>query len=131
MSLTFEYFLLVFIAGLGFLQFAAMKGGLRGIWLSLDSSRNRFYAAVLAFPAMLAFFTWNYRNPVGIIEGAQQAGLFSLAAALSILFTLALSSLINRNKLKPSVKFDAGLEALKSRTYYQILKAKFGNANQN
>ncbi|MEL7561852.1 hypothetical protein [Dehalogenimonas sp. 4OHTPN] len=131
MSLTFEYFLLVFIAGLGFLQFAAMKGGLRGIWLSLDLSKNRFYAAVLSFPAMLAFFTWNYRNPVGIIEGAQQAGLFSLAAALSVLFTIALSSLINRNKLKPSRKIDAGLEALRSHTYYQIIKAKLGNADQD
>lgn len=131
MSLTFEYFILVFVAGLGFLQFAAMKGGLRGIWLSLDPSRNRIYAAILSLPPMLAFFTWNYRNPVGIIEGAQQAGLFSLGAVLSVIFTLVISSLINHKGIKPSGMTAKGLESLKSNTYYQIMKAKFGNTDQN
>jgi len=96
MSLTLEYFLFVLAAAMGFIQFAAGRGGLRGLLFSQNPRFNRALAVSLALPPMVAFFTWNYRNPVGIIEGAQQAGMFSLAVLAAMSLTMIMGSVFNQ-----------------------------------
>jgi hypothetical protein len=124
MSLAIEYFLLVFAAAVGFIQFAAGRGGLKGLMFSQNPGFNRMLAAALALPPMIAFFTWNYRNPVGIIEGAQQAGLFTLAALSAVTLTLLLGSVLNHRRLSPAAPPGSGLEALKEITFFQALRSR-------
>ena len=99
MSLTQEYFFVVFVAAMGFIQFAAVRGGLKGLMFIQNFAFNRALAYVLMVPVMMVFFTGNYRNPVGIIEGAQQAGLFSLASVAALAATLVIASVINHAKI--------------------------------
>jgi hypothetical protein len=125
MSLATQYFWLVFSAAMGFAQVAAVQGGLKGLMLSQRIAFNRMLAGILiAFPAFL-FFTWNYHNPVGIIEGTQQAGLFSLATLAALITTLMLSSVFNF-RLTATRNGSSGLEALKDRTFIQAFWARFG-----
>ena len=125
MSLTLEYFLFVLTAAMGFIQFAAGRGGLRGLLFSQNPRFNRALAVSLALPAMAAFFTWNYRNPVGIIEGAQQAGLFSLAVLTAVSVTMLLSSALNHNNLSADAPPASSMEALKNMTFFQALRSRY------
>ncbi|APV44440.1 hypothetical protein Dform_01106 [Dehalogenimonas formicexedens] len=124
MSLGSEYFLFVSCSALGFIQAAAIAGGLRGLLFSQNRLFARLITGALIAPGAIIFFTWNYRNPVGIIEGSQQAGLFSLAALSAIAITIIVSSLLNHSRLKTTVPVQSGLEALKERTYFQALSAR-------
>ena len=138
--LAAEYGLLVFMNGLGILQAAAAYNGLRGllmapyqafniplrIWpsgyrLSPSFSWGYILAAVLITPAMIDFFYWNQRNAVGVIEGPEQAGLFFLAMAAALLFTLLWGSLVNHWRLRGNVTHAAGLEALRENTWFQAV----------
>jgi hypothetical protein len=121
MSLGTEYFLLVFSASLGFIQIAAAKSRLKGLLFSQKTVLNQVVAGILIAPAALIFFTWNHRNPVGIIEGSQQAGLFSLATLSGVGITLILGSLLNHFRLKPSTPPSGCIEALRDRTFFQAV----------
>ena len=124
MSLTTEYFWLVFISAMGFLQLAAAQSGLKGLLLTQNHLLNRIIAIILMIPGTIIFFTWNHRNPVGIIEGTQQAGLFSLASLLAICITALLGSVFNHARLKPSSAPPPSIEALKDRTFFQAILAR-------
>jgi hypothetical protein len=124
MSLAAEYFWLVFFAALGFIQVAAAQSRLKGLLLTQKPVLNRVVAGILITPGAIIFFTWNYRNPVGIIEGSQQAGLFSLAALASIGVTVILGSILNHFQLKPSVPPVGSIEDLKDRTFFQAILAR-------
>jgi len=121
MSLDTEYFILVFCSALGFIQIAAAKSGLKGLWVSQKPVLNRVIAGILIAPGAFFFFTWNHRNPVGIIEGSQQAGLFSLATLSAIIVTILVTSVINHFFLKPNEPLAPGLESLKDRTFFQAV----------
>jgi hypothetical protein len=82
-------------------------------------------AYALIAPVMLAFFTWNYRNPVGIIEGAQQAGLFSLASVAAVAVTLFLGSVFNHSLLRAKERPQSCLDALKERTFFQAIWSRY------
>ncbi len=125
MSLTLEYFLFVLAAAMGFIQFAAARGGLRGLLFSQNPRFNRALAVSLALPPMVAFFTWNYRNPVGIIEGAQQAGLFSLAVLSGVLLTMIMGSVFNHRKLSADTPLTSHMEDLKSMTFFQAFRTRY------
>lgn len=125
MSLTQEYLLLVFIAAMGFIQFAAVRGGLKGLMFIQNFTFNRALAYVLMVPVMMVFFTWNYRNPVGIIEGAQQAGLFSLASVAALVATLVIASVINHAKIGVKERPQSGLDALKDSTFFQAIRSRY------
>ncbi|XUX01181.1 MAG: hypothetical protein TUN42_04125 [Dehalogenimonas sp.] len=124
MSLGTEYFILVFCSALGFIQAAANKSGLKGLLFSQKASVNRLVAGLLIAPGATIFFTWNYRNPVGIIEGSQQAGLFTLATLSAVGVTVILSSVLNHSRLKTTAPVQPCLEALKERTFVQALFAR-------
>ena len=125
MSLTLEYFLFVLAAAMGFIQFAAGRGGFKGLLFSQNLRFSRSLAVSLALPPMAAFFTWNYRNPVGIIEGAQQAGLFSLAVLSAVLLTMIASSLFNHHKLSSDTPPNSCMEDLKTMTFFQAFRARY------
>ncbi len=125
MSLTLEYFLFVTVAAMGFIQFAAARGGLKGLLFSQNFRFNRSLAISLALPPMVAFFTWNYRNPVGIIEGAQQAGLFSLAVLSAVAFTMIMSSVLNHRKLSSQTQPISCMEDLKTMTFFQAFRKRY------
>ena len=124
MSLPTEYFWLVFFSATGFIQVAAAQSRLKGLLLTQKPLVNRIIAGILIAPSAIIFFTWNYRNPVGIIEGSQQAGLFSLAALASIGVTMILSSILNHFHLKTDVPPARSIEALKDRTFFQAILAR-------
>ena len=121
MSLSTEYFILVFCSAMGFIQVAAAQSRLKGLLLSQRPVLNRVIAGGLIAPGAIIFFTWNYYNPVGIIEGSQQAGLFSLATLSAIGVTIFLGSLTNHFLLKPSAPQPNCIEALKDRTFFQAI----------
>jgi len=125
MSLTLEYFLFVLAAAMGFIQFAAGRGGLRGLLFSQNPRFNRALAVSLALPPMVAFFTWNYRNPVGIIEGAQQAGMFSLAVLAAMSLTMIMGSVFNHRRLSSDAKSTSCMEDLKNMTFFQAFRKRY------
>lgn len=124
MSLFAEYFISVFIAALAVIQLSAARAGLRGLIFG-GRSANAYYVAIpLLLIAGTLFFTWNERNPTGVIEGAQQAGLFSLAVAASALFTLLVASVINHRRLGGTRSTARGLARLHDMTYFQSLRRR-------
>jgi hypothetical protein len=125
MSLAIEYFLLVFVAGLGFIQIAALHSNLKGLLFSQNPIINHVISGLLISPGAIFFFTWNYHNPVGIIEGAQQAGLFAIAATLAVVATLILGSVLNHRRLKPIRPPSGSIEALKDRTFFQAFLERY------
>jgi hypothetical protein len=125
MSLATEYFILVFIAALGFIQIAALRSHLKGLLFSQNPIVNYVISGLLIAPGAIFFFTWNYHNPVGIIEGAQQAELFAIAAALAVAATLILGSVLNYRRLKPVGPPSGSIEALKDRTFFQAFLERY------
>jgi hypothetical protein len=125
MSLATEYFLLVLCAAIGFIQLAAARARLNGLLLSQQRVLNRVLAGILIAPGAIFFFTWNYRNPVGIIEGSQQAGLFSLATLGAVGVCLVLGSILNRFRSEQRKPCPPSIEALKDRTFFQALLARY------
>jgi hypothetical protein len=119
MPLAFEYWLFTFLAALGVIQAAAIKGGLRGLWFFPNPLTGRVCAILLVLIAFARFFLPMDRNVRGV-EGFQQSYLFVAAALSALAFTLALSSWLRRG-LGPGKAGERGLVALKDRTYFQAL----------
>jgi NADH:ubiquinone oxidoreductase subunit 2 (subunit N) len=124
--LALEYFWLAFIAAVGVLQVVAAYNGLRGVSFFSRKAYGYLFAAFTVGPALALFFTWNLRNPTGIIEGREQFGFFILALAASIGFTLVASSLLNNRRLRGNYARHDGLEALREMTFFQALRDRFG-----
>ena len=125
MTLTAEYFLWALTAAVGFIQFAAGQGGLKGLMFSQNPVFNRILAVALASPHEATFFPCHSRNPVGIIEGAQQAGLFTLASFAAVVLTLLLGSAINHRRLSTAAPSVSCLDALKDMTFFQAMRSRY------
>jgi len=123
--LALEYFYLVLIAAVGVIQAAVAYNGFRGISFFSHKISAYLFMAVTLGPVLASFFTWNERNPTGVIEGAQQFGLFMLAIVASIGFTLAMSSLLNHWTFRGNDIEHNGLEALKEATFFQAIRYRF------
>jgi len=121
-TLSIKYCLAVFIAGLGLYQLAAMRNGLRGLLFFRKKRYSFLFASFTLIPSLYYFFTWNYRNVTGIIEGNQQAGLFVLSMFVALLFTLCVSSLLNRLQFQLSTHLVKGLEVLKADTFFHAVR---------
>jgi len=125
-NLALKYCLAVFIAGVGLYQLAAQRNSLKGILFFRSKTWTVLFACVTIIPALLYFFSWNYRNATGIIEGSQQAALFVGSIAAALFFTLLVSSWLNHSRL-PAVKArDTGIEALRTATFLQALRRRYG-----
>lgn len=125
LSLAVEYFAFVFVAAVGVLQAAVNHSGLAG----LSFFRRRWKAYLFSLLAVALSFSWFFlkgdRNHQGL-EGFQQLILFSLSAFSALLFTLCLSSLINRHTPEEPDP-EAGLEALRQASYWQVWRQRKGS----
>jgi hypothetical protein len=120
-----DYLLFVFMVSLGVLQLVAAWGRLEG----LSFFRRRYLGYILA-AVMVGFGYWLFfrvdRNIPDTEGGLSGPWLFSYlvaALAISILLTLIISSLVKARwgRSNPE-RGNAGLEALKTMTYFQALK---------
>jgi hypothetical protein len=119
---------MIIAGGTGVLQAAAAHNNLWGLLFFRRRLYANLFAAVTIIPALAAFFTWNYYNATGVIQGAQQAGLFTLGIVIALVFTLVLSSLLNRTRL-PQCGFPReGLDALREETFFRLIRRRFGRS---
>ena len=124
LSLSWKYWLLVFLAVLGVLQGAAARNNLRGLFFFGYRAASYVFAALAIGLPLVIFFSWNSRYATSVIEGAEQAGLFTLAALAAILSTLVISSAIRSASFKRRAAHRHGLPALQRATIYHILRDK-------
>ena len=124
--LALEYFCLAFVATVGVLQVVAAYNELRGVSFFGRKIYSYLFAAFTVGPALAGFFTWNLRNPTGIIQGSEQFGCFMLALTAALIFTLAASSLLKNRHLRGNHAQHDGLEALREVTFFQALRHRFG-----
>jgi hypothetical protein len=124
-KLAVEYFYLVTIAAIGAIQAAVAYNGLKGISFFRQRIFNYLFALLTIGPSMARLFTWNQRNPVGIIEGAQQFYFFMLALVIAIAFTLIVSSLLRHSSLHGNHPQYDGLEALREVTFFQAIWRRY------
>lgn len=124
-ELVAEYFYLVTIAATGAIQAAAAYNGLKGISFFRQKMFSYLFALLTVGATMTRLFTWNQRNPVGIVEGAQQFSFFMLALIAAIAFTLIVSSLLRHSALRGNHSRHDGLEALKEVTFFQALWRRY------
>lgn len=91
LELTAEYFFMTLAAVLGVIQAAAAYSGRE----KLSFFNRPLHAYIFAFlttgPAMAGFFTWNWRNATGLVEGSQQFIYFTIACACAVGLSLLLS----------------------------------------
>jgi hypothetical protein len=122
--LSLKYWLLVFLAVLGVLQGAAARNNLRGLFFFGRRSLSYVFAALAIGFSLFIFFTWNSRYATGIVEGAEQAGIFTLGILAAVFCTLVVSSAIGSVSFKRQSGHPHGLEALKKATIFNILRDK-------
>jgi hypothetical protein len=71
---------------------------------------------------MTGFFTWNLRNETGVIQGAEQFGLFTLAVIAAQILTFLVSSVLNHSKMRGDGISCDGIDIYKDATFYQVLQ---------
>jgi len=125
-SLSIKYCLAVFIAGIGIYQLAAGRSNLKGVLFFQSKLWTYILGCITIIPSLYYFFSWNYRNATGIIEGSQQAGLFVGSMAAALLITLFVSSWLNHSRLPVAKACDTGIEALRTATFLQALRRRYG-----
>lgn len=129
MSFAVDYVLFIFLASLGVVQLAALKNGLKGIYFIRVPILNLVLALALVAGSVLWFFISEPRNlpdTGGGLDGNQQA-MFSVAAAVgAVLFTLAITSVLNAGIGKGQNKQETGLQALRRVTYFSALRRTMG-----
>ncbi|MFH1663045.1 MAG: hypothetical protein ABH934_03920 [Chloroflexota bacterium] len=120
--MAFEYFYLAFVASIGVIQAAVAYNGLKGISLFSYKVSAYLFMLVTTGPAMASLFSWNERNPTGVIEGREQFCFFLLAIVAAIGFTLIVSSIVKHWGLRRNNVNHDGLEALREVTFFQALR---------
>lgn len=129
--MVLEYFYLVFIAAVGVIQAAVAYNGLRGISFFNYRVSAYLFMLVTSGPVLFVLFTWNERNPTGVVEGGQQFYFFMLAIVAAIGFALVVSSILKHWSLRwNDVKHD-GFEALKETTFFQAIRHRFIGITRN
>ncbi len=126
MTLTMEYLTLVFLAITGVIQLAALHARWFKLLFFQEKAAVYVLSAILVLLPLGLLFTWNYRNHTGVVQGAEQAGMFMLGLTLSVLYTLLLSSLINHSDGNSGSEHKEGLEALRDLTFYEALRRLLG-----
>ena len=120
--LEVQYFLLVFVASCGVLQGVFTYRRVAGLQFFRNPALGYAFAAIAFVSAFVWFFSGGDRNTLPVLEGGQQTGMFITGSAAAILFTLSLSSLINRGRIvgqSSPEDTDAGLGDLKRMTWVE------------
>ena len=128
-----QYYLFVFVAAVGVLQFVAAYRH----WAGLSFFRNRtlsyLFSILTVSSSFVWFFGWENRMDTAMrraaLEGAQQFVYFNTAAFLALVFTLIVSSLlfVYRKRKQPAQKsYPQGFGALSEISYFEALRFSFG-----
>ena len=129
MSFALDYVLFIFLASLGVVQLAALRGRLKGLYFIRIPLLNLILGLGLLVGAFLWFFISEPRNlpdTGGGLDGNQQA-MFSVAAAVgAVLFTLIVTSVLNAGFRKGEDGQEAGLQALRRISYFSALRRTMG-----
>ena len=124
-ELAVEYFLVVFLMCLAVIQTAGNYNHLAGIVFIQNRLVSFIVSAMTLVPCTILLLTWNRRNETGIVEGAQQFGLFMAALVGSILLTALITSITNHARFKNNTQpLGTGVEALRNRTYFQAMRLR-------
>ncbi len=115
----------VFLAGTGVLQAAAAFNDLYGLLYFPKKLFSYFFALITIGITMAVLFAWNWHFSIGIIQGAQQAGLFFIGMVLALIFTLLASSILNHRRFPLPTDKKEGLDALGNRTFIQAISSYF------
>jgi hypothetical protein len=91
LELTAEYFFMTLAAVLGVIQAAAAFSGRDKLCFFNRPIHAYIFAFLTTGPSMAGFFTWNWRNATGLVEGSQQFIYFSLSCACAVGLSLLLS----------------------------------------
>lgn len=91
LELTAEYFFMTLAAVLGVIQAAAAYSGREKLSFFNRPFHAYIFALLTTGPAMVGFFTWNWRNATGLVEGSQQFIYFTIACACAVGLSLLLS----------------------------------------
>lgn len=121
LKLSLEYIALVFLANMGVLQLAAGYNKLHGMSFFNNAVYTFLFGVITIVPSLLIFFIWNNILPTGIIEGAQQAGLFFISFLISLVLTLSIGSSLHRDQRDSNVS-RRGIEIMRSTTYYKAIR---------
>ena len=96
LSFAFDYFLFIFFASFGIVQFAASKSGLASILIFRSPKLSRIIGITLIVISAGVFFLTDNRNIndyEGGLDANQQAYLFVLASFASLVATMAIGSI--------------------------------------
>jgi ABC-type glycerol-3-phosphate transport system permease component len=124
LNLSINYSALVFMAVVGVFQAAAAYNNLNGLLFFKQKWLTLTFAGLTAGSALAAFFTWNYRNPTGVIEGGQQVGLFATSTLLAVLAVMFISSVLQRGFLKGKAIHGEGLAIFRNATLFMVIQNK-------
>ena len=114
-----EYSALAFTAIVGALQAAAAYSNLRGMLFFRYRLTAYIFAGIAIAAPLVFFFTWDYRFPIGAIQGSEQTGLFFFTTVAAIIFTLLVSALINIRYFTPRAAQLNGLDALREGSFFR------------
>ena len=112
-SFAADYFIMVFVAGIGVMQTAASIGGLRGLLVFKSPLIARPLGVSVAIAAIVWFFAVAERNIndyEGGLDSNEQGLLFFLAVAAAGILTCVLTSLLNRRMLDSCLRGNDGTE---------------------
>ena len=124
MPFYLDYFLFVFVSATGFLQLGVTRGRLRYLYFIGSRVFNFALGMFLSCIGFIGFFYSDFRNVSDTtdgLDGNQQSIIFVTATFSSLLFSLCLSSFLNR-KLPGSVKSEYGLQMLAHKTFFSAIK---------
>lgn len=121
-TLAIEYYCLIVFLSMSTIQAASSFGRINGITFFQKQLHNYLLSATVAVPCLAILITWNWHNPVGIIEGAEQFYLFMAGIISAIGLTMILSSLVNHRRFKNNLMEPGnGFEALRDKTFFQAI----------
>jgi len=119
-----DYFILVFVATIGVIQFSASTSGLNGLLFFKSHFVSRFLGLALVVIAFIWFFSVEERNIndyEGGLDAPTQAFFFFLGAISGGSLTFLLSSLFNSNMKRKERQPESGLEALRETNYIRAV----------
>ena len=123
-SFSTDYFLFVFVSGIGAIQVAASLGDLKGLLLLQSKTLTRALGLALPVAAAVWFFSTEARNINDYEEGLDansQALFFFFGAFSAVIATFVVASIVNYRMAGSTAPRDAGLDAVRDTNYAKAL----------
>lgn len=123
-AFAIDYYLLVFVAGLGVVQIASSFGQLKGLLFLKSDLAARGIGSMVVVATFVWFFSTDHRNIndyEGGLDANIQAILFFMGAMSAMLATVIVSSVINVGMSGREFVHGKGFEELKRSSYARAL----------